>query len=41
MDPTTMMTQMVQFDELQQTMDINQLLQTALQSNPSTTSQSA
>jgi len=38
MDPTTMMTQMVQFDELQQTMDINQLLQTALQSKPSTTS---
>jgi flagellar hook assembly protein FlgD len=40
MDPTTMMTQLVQFNELQQTMDINQTLQTALGSNTSTAGQS-
>jgi flagellar hook assembly protein FlgD len=36
MDPTTMLTQLVQFNELQQTMEINQTLQTAIGSNTST-----
>jgi flagellar hook assembly protein FlgD len=40
MDPTTMLTQLVQFNELQQTMDINETLQSALGSGTSTASQS-
>jgi len=39
-DPTTMMTQLVEFNELQQTMDINQTLQTALGTTTAATGRS-
>jgi flagellar hook assembly protein FlgD len=40
MDPTTMMSQMVEFDQLQEVTNIDQLLQTALGSATSATSPS-